>query len=61
MFSLGVPAIGEWTHKFGQGHGLRLAAIQDGLDDVWSQLGHADSFGNIAVIQHFTLGQMLDF
>lgn len=60
MHPLGVPAIGECAHKLGEGHGLGLAAIQDGLDNVWRQLGHADCFGNVALIQHFTLGQLFD-
>jgi hypothetical protein len=61
MHPLIIPAIREWAHKISKRHSLGLAAIQDGFDDVGRQLGHPDRFGNVAVIQHFTLGHRNSF
>ncbi len=46
--------------KLGKGHGLGLAAFQDGLDDIRGKLGHADSLCDIAVIQLFFGSQLLN-
>gem|GEM_PF-2732454 len=39
MYLLFVPAIRKRPHEFGQGHGLRLAAIEDGFDEVGDEMG----------------------
>ena len=50
MMALFFPAIGKRFHKIGQAETVRLAAIQDGFNDVRCQLGHADGLGDVAVI-----------
>ena len=57
MLALFFPAVREGFHEIGEAEAVRLAAIQDGFDDVGCQLGHPDRLGKLAVIQHFTLGK----
>lgn len=40
MLALFFPAIREGLHEIGEAEAVRLAAIQDGFDDVGCQLGH---------------------
>lgn len=60
MLSLPLPRIREGPHKVGQGQGLRLAAREDGLDDIRGQLCYADGFGDIAVVEFFAFCQFHD-